>query len=116
MQAMFKPEPTELNSSHMYIGGGYRDYSNYEVKPTTREVSAICATLFLTCSIAPMRKKQLTEFFCEVKNRPLSKGYCDSTIAYHTNLGRLKKITIKGKQYFTITEKGRDYAKSRGIL
>ena len=96
-----------------YSTGGYTETKYAKVsKNKPRETSTV---LFQALAHGPKHKKVLNSLMAEVNGNPRSRGYCDSTIAWHTTNGRLLRTKIGKYSVFSLTTKGRKYAKERGI-
>lgn len=103
-----------------YSSGGFSHQLWDDVKITKNKPSKTAQAIFQALESGPMRRKDLVEILKVVNERPqsISDGYMSSTIAWHTNTGRLRRIISKNsnKVFFSLTNEGISYAKERGIL
>lgn len=93
---------------------GYYDLRDRTVKKYTG-TSLTARTLFSKTKRL-IRKKDLIQAICDANGRPYNHGYMNSTIAHHTNTGRLARFRDGRKTFFKITAKGMQYIQDRKIF
>jgi len=102
-----------------YSTGGYIPFK-IQPKTSKNKPKAVARALFRALwNMGPIQKKKLNEMFTYVtgmEGKVNIHGYCDSTIAWHTRAGRLKRERVGNKTHFSLTIEGIKYAKERGIL
>lgn len=96
--------------------GGFFEMETAKVTKNKPKKSTI-ALFQMIESLETVQRKTIVEVLKHVNGRDNAcAGYMSSTIAWHTNQGRLSRSRIGNKTFFSLTEKGRMYAKERGIL
>jgi hypothetical protein len=92
-------------------------------KAKTTKVKPVKSTIALYQSLegGMLRRKDIVEvLFTVAQDKPCPprsiQGYMTALISYHFHTGRLAKTQANHKVFYSLTEKGREYAKERGIF
>ena len=96
-------------------------FMNPNAKTTKAKPRKSTTALFQSLDGGELQRKDIEEVLFTVaqdkKCPPLCKdGYMTALIGYHRTCGRLKRSLRGRNSFYTLTTKGREYAKDRGIL
>ena len=100
-----------------YATSGYTEDGSL-TKTTHNKPKPITQFLFRYLKSGKRWKHTIVTGFKIINGRDVNiyDSYCNSTIAWHVNAGRIRRIQKGNKTYFTLTVKGKQYAKDRGIF
>lgn len=100
----------------LYPGGYYVSEPVLDIKTSHAKPSKTTIAMFQALQHNKLIKKELVEILCAVNCCPFHQGFYSSTISWHTNTGRIKRVHKNGRSTFSITDIGLQYAKDRGII
>jgi hypothetical protein len=100
----------------MYPSGFYLLNPRFDIKTTKNKPSKTTIAIFQALQHNSLIKKEIVEIICSVNEVNYYSGRNASTIAWHTNTGRLNRVHKNGRSTFSITPLGIAYAKERNIF
>ena len=90
---------------------------NGNAKTTKNKPKESCKALFFALSHGPKDRKTLSQLMAIANSKFDASGdYCGETIRWHHQNGRLLVTKIGNYSMYSLTSKGKRYAKERGIL